>query len=247
MHLIMETTIKHAYQPKLFIALDTPNIDDALYIVNQLEHLPVGLKIGLEFLHANGHEGIGKIIETGHPVFFDCKLHDIPKTVAGGIRSLAGMGPYMMNVHTSGGVAMMQAAKEAAIATARQFRVPTPLMIGVTVLTSLDNDDVSALGQGFSVEDQAVRLAKLAKEAGLDGVVCSGTDITNIKKECGQDFKLIVPGIRPAGGKNGDQKRVMTPAKALATGADYLVMGRPVTQAEDPASVVESVLRNLEN
>lgn len=233
----------HAYHPKIFVALDTPSVDDALFLANQLAHLPVGLKIGLEFLHANGGEGINKIVETGLPVFFDCKLHDIPKTVGGGIRSLTGMAPYMVNVHASGGLAMMQAAKEAAEVTARQFNVPAPLVIAVTVLTSLDDDDMQSVGQGFSVQDQVVRLAELSKKAGLDGVVCSGSDIENIRNACGDNFKLIVPGIRPVGGNKGDQKRVMTPADALSAGADYLVMGRPVAQAEDPAGVIESVLR----
>jgi orotidine-5'-phosphate decarboxylase len=176
----------------------------------------------------------------GLPVFADVKFHDIPNTVAGAVRAVAGLGVSILNVHAAGGAAMMRAALEAARGVDPRIRV-----IAVTVLTSLDDSDLAATGQTPPAAEQVVRLAKLAQGCGLDGVVCSAHEIAAIRKACGSGFALVVPGIRPAGSALGDQRRVMTPAEAHKAGADILVIGRPITAAPDPAAAARDIIQRL--
>jgi orotidine-5'-phosphate decarboxylase len=225
----------------VFCALDTTDVGKALAWANAIKPHVGGLKLGLEFFNANGPQGIAKLLEVGLPVFADLKLHDIPNTVAGGIRAVLPLGVSIVNVHASGGAAMMLAAADAA-ATAGAKR---PKVIGVTVLTSLDASDLAAAGVSGSPADQVLRLAKLAKASGLDGVVCSAHEIEPLRAALGRDFMLIVPGIRPAGASAGDQKRVMTPRDAVRLGADILVIGRPITEAADPAAAARAIRDEL--
>ena len=180
------------------------------------------------------------------PFFLDLKFHDIPNTVAGALRSAVGLGPFMVNLHASGGPAMMKAAAAAAQETASALGVPRPLVIAVTVLTSLDDDDLAAVGQPGGAGDQALRLAALAQECGLDGVVCSPREIVSLKANCGSDFVLVVPGIRPSWAASGDQKRIMTPRAAVEAGAHYIVVGRPITGADDPLAAAKRLCAELE-
>lgn len=220
----------------VFVALDTPDLSRALEIANAVKPYAGGLKIGLEFLTAQGPAGIRKIVETGMPVFADTKFHDIPNTVAAAAREIAKFGVAIFNIHASGGEAMMKAAVEAA-ATAN----PRPKIIGVTVLTSMGDDDLETVGQSAPAEAQVSRLAKLAKASGLDGVVCSPREIALVRKACGSDFLIVTPGVRPAGASLGDQRRVMTPAEAVKAGANILVIGRPITAAPDPAAAARAI------
>ncbi|HEY0282299.1 MAG TPA: orotidine-5'-phosphate decarboxylase, partial [Rhizomicrobium sp.] len=214
----------------LFVALDTPDLARALAIAKAVKPYVGGLKVGLEFISALGPDAVRRIVEVGLPVFADAKFHDIPNTVAGAARAIAMLGVRMFNVHASGGEAMMRAAAQA-IADVH----PRPLLIAVTVLTSLDDAALASVGQSGPSAAQAERLALLAKASGLDGVVCSAHEVASVRRICGPDFLTVVPGIRPSGSAVEDQRRVMTPAKALAAGADVLVVGRPITAVPDPA------------
>jgi orotidine-5'-phosphate decarboxylase len=225
----------------IYCALDTTDVGKALAWAKAVKPFVGGLKIGLEFFNANGPQGVAKIVELGLPVFADLKLHDIPATVAGGIRAVLPLGVAIVNVHAAGGVAMMRAAADAA-ADAGATR---PKVIGVTVLTSLDDADLAATGVASRASDQVVRLARLAKASGLNGVVCSAREIEPLRRALGSDFMLVVPGIRPAGAAAGDQKRVMTPREALALSADILVIGRPITEAADPAHAARAIRDEL--
>lgn len=220
----------------VFVALDTPELSRALEIAEAVKPHVGGLKIGLEFLTALGPDGIRKIVETGMPVFADTKFHDIPNTVAAAAREIAKSGVAIFNIHASGGEAMMKAAVEAA----SQSR-PRPKIIGVTVLTSMSDDDLVAVGQATPADAQVSRLAKLAKASGLDGVVCSPREIALVRKACGPEFLIVTPGVRPAGAALGDQRRVMTPAEAVKAGANILVIGRPITAAPDPAAAAKAI------
>jgi orotidine-5'-phosphate decarboxylase len=224
----------------IYVALDMPSLDAASAMAQRVAPYVGGLKVGLEFVSANGPEGVRAIVKTGRPVFLDVKLHDIPNTVAGAMKALAPLGAAIINVHASGGAAMMRAAVEAA-ASVR----PRPKVIAVTVLTSLESADLTAMGISGSPMDQVVRLAKLTKESGVDGVVCSPLEIEAVRAACGPDFLIVTPGVRPAGGELGDQKRVMTPERALAAGADLLVIGRPITGAADPAEAAKAIAAGL--
>ncbi|TNE36784.1 MAG: orotidine-5'-phosphate decarboxylase [Alphaproteobacteria bacterium] len=226
----------------VFCALDTTDVGRAVELAREVAPHVGGLKIGLEFYNANGPQGARAITDVGLPVFFDLKLHDIPNTVAGGIRAVLDLQPAIINVHCCGGRAMMQAAaQEAATAGAK-----APLVIGVTMLTSLDASDLADIGVTRSPAEHVVALSQLAKASGLGGVVCSPHEIEAVKAACGQDFKLIVPGIRPAGAATGDQKRVMTPDEALRLGADVLVIGRPITTAPEPRAAAQAIARTLQ-
>jgi len=226
----------------VFCALDTADVTSAAALGGTLAGVAGGLKIGMELFYAGGGDGYRRIAAAGLPVFLDLKLHDIPNTVAAGIRALLPLRPAIINVHAAGGSAMMAAAAGAAKEAGSGSR---PWVIAVTVLTSLDGDDLAAAGVTASPRDQAVRLAALARNAGLDGVVCSGHEIAAIRAECGADFRLIVPGLRPAGAAAGDQKRVMTPRQARELGADVLVIGRPITAAPDPARAAREIVSGL--
>ena len=199
-----------------------------------------GLKLGLEFVSANGPEGVRAIVKSGLPVFLDVKLHDIPNTVAGAMKALAPLGAAIINVHALGGTAMMCAAAEAAASVH-----PRPKVLAVTVLTSLEAADLAAMGVSGTPLEQVVRLARLAQASGTDGVVCSPQEIEAVRAACGAVFLIVTPGVRPAGAALGDQRRVMTPKQALAAGADILVIGRPITGAPDPAGAARAILEEL--
>jgi orotidine-5'-phosphate decarboxylase len=225
----------------VFVALDTPDLDNALSLARSVKPYVGGLKVGLEFITALGPDAIRRVAEIGLPVFADVKFHDIPNTVAGAAKAIAGLGVAMFNVHASGGEAMMRSAAEAIAPW-----TPRPLLIAVTVLTSLDDGVLDTVGQKTPAREQVARLAALTKASGLDGVVCSAHELATVRAACGPDFLTIVPGIRPAGVAKGDQKRVMTPKEAVAAGADILVIGRPITAAPDPAAAAKAIAKELE-
>jgi len=224
----------------IFVALDVRSVEQAQALAMAVKPYVGGLKVGLEFINACGPEGVRKIIALGLPVFIDVKLHDIPNTVAAAIRSLSPLAPAFINVHASGGSAMMQAAAKAA----GEF-MPRPKLLAVTVLTSLEAADLETLGVSCTPIEQVLRLARLAQDAGLDGVVCSPQEVSEVRSACGPDFLIITPGIRPAGATLGDQRRVMAPVDALAAGANFLVIGRPITAEADPAAVAKTIIEDL--
>lgn len=225
---------------RIYVALDTTDVDYAVELASKLKGLVGGMKVGKQFFTANGPQGVERITAVGMPVFLDLKFHDIPNTVAGAIRAAGRTNCAIVNVHAQGGPAMLRAAAEAA------REVAIPMAIAVTILTALDEDDLHAVGIPGTVENQVVRLAKLTQDNGMDGVVCSAKEIAPIRKACGPDFKLIVPGIRPQWAAAGDQKRIMTPSDAVKAGADILVIGRPITQADDPVAAAKLIAEELE-
>jgi orotidine-5'-phosphate decarboxylase len=225
----------------VFVALDTPDLERAHTVAKAVAPYVGGLKVGLEFITANGPEGVRKIVALGKPVFADVKFHDIPNTVAGASREIARLGSMLFNVHASGGEEMMRAAADAARAIDPRVKV-----IAVTALTSLDDAVLDSVGQRGPAAEQVLRLATLAKHSGLDGVVCSAHEIAPLRKALGPDFMLVVPGIRPAGADLADQRRVMTPGKAHAEGADILVIGRPITGAADPAAAAKAIVAEFD-
>ena len=232
---------------RILCALDTICSEEASSLARSLGPHVGGIKLGLEFFGANGPQGFREVSKAHQNIFLDLKLHDIPNTVAKAIHSLMPLEPRIMTIHTAGGPAMMRAAADAASAASQKIGCKRPMIVGVTILTSLDNDDLDAIGYQNQVSEQVVQLAKLAKENGLDGVVCSPLEIKLIKDACGKDFKLVVPGIRPSGSSKGDQKRVMTPSQAIDLGADYLVIGRPITEASNPAEAAREIAHALDN
>lgn len=226
-------------QGKLIVALDFPSGDKALAFVDQLEGLCRWFKVGLELYLAAGNRIVGQLKEQGFSVFLDLKLHDIPNTVAGAVRSVSSLGVDLLTVHASGGPAMLQAAAEAAASQPQ-----APRLLAVTVLTSMDAGQLSAIGVSDSPAEQALRLARAAHRAGITGLVCSPEEAARMRREL-PDSVLVTPGIRPAGAEIGDQKRIATPAAALSAGADYLVVGRPITQAARPAAAAEAILAEM--
>ena len=225
---------------RILAALDTTDVGTAAGWATALQGRVGGIKLGKEFFTANGPDGVRRVTQGtggGQPRFLDLKFHDIPNTVAGAIGSALKVKPFMLNVHASGGRAMMEAAA-AAVAEAGTER---PILLGVTVITSLGDGDLADMGINGTAEQQVIRLAQLAQAAGLDGVVCSAKEITDIREACGPAFKLVTPGIRPAWASSDDQKRIVTPADAVAMGADYLVIGRPITGADDPAEAAARI------
>ena len=231
-------------QDRVLVALDTPDLARAEALATALAGLVGGLKIGKEFFTAHGPQGV-RALAGGQPLFLDFKFHDIPNTVASALRAAVALEPLIVNIHASGGRAMMEAGAEAVREAAAARGVTRPRLIGVTVLTSLADADLDAVGQRGPASEQVLRLARLAQAAGLDGVVCSPREIAALRTALGPDFLLVVPGIRPDWAAKGDQKRVMTPAEALAAGADYLVIGRPITGAEDPAAAARRIAEEL--
>jgi orotidine-5'-phosphate decarboxylase len=220
----------------VYVAIDTPDMERAKAIASKVRNHVGGLKLGLEFFCANGRHGVREMAELGLPIFLDLKLHDIPNTVGKAVQSLRGLEPAILTVHAAGGRAMMEDAKAAAPAGTR--------VVAVTVLTSLDGSDLEATGLEADPHAQVMRLTDLAREAGLDGVVCSGNEVTAAKAIWPQGF-FVVPGVRPADGPVGDQKRVMTPRAALDAGASILVIGRPITQAADPDQAARAIEATL--
>jgi orotidine-5'-phosphate decarboxylase len=226
---------------KILIALDYDDQQVALDFVKQLSPDTCRLKVGKEMFTYFGPEFVKKLVDLNFDVFLDLKFHDIPNTVAKAVTAAAKMGVWMVNVHASGGFEMMSKAKLAL----EQFGDKAPLLIAVTVLTSMDEAELKRLGIEKSAEEQVIYLAKLAKEAGLDGVVCSAQEAKALKTVLGESFKLVTPGIRPEGSDAGDQKRIMTPKQAIDAGSDYLVIGRPITQANDPVKVLSTVNKSI--
>jgi orotidine-5'-phosphate decarboxylase len=228
---------------RLFVAIDTPDASHAAKLARELASTGCGIKLGLEFFSANGPAGVEQVTLAAPeaPLFLDLKFHDIPNTVAAAVRSALPLNPFILNVHASGGAAMLKAAADAAArSTSRR-----PLVIAVTVLTSLDDGDLTAVGQTPPAADQVTRLARLTKSSGLDGVVCSAHEAARLRAAVGPDFTLIVPGIRPAGSSVGDQKRVMGPADAIRAGADILVVGRPITEASHPIAAARAIIDEI--
>ncbi|MGD0192976.1 MAG: orotidine-5'-phosphate decarboxylase [Rhizomicrobium sp.] len=226
----------------VFVALDTQDISRARDLGAMLKPHVGGLKIGLEFITAHGPAGVRAVAALGLPLFADVKFHDIPNTVVGATKALVGLGVSIFNIHASGGDAMMRASADAAASAS-----PRPLVLGVTVLTSLSDDDLSAVGQMGPASTQVVRLALLAKSSGLDGVVCSPLEISQIRAACGPDFLIVAPGVRPAGSDLADQKRVMTPSEVVRAGADVLVIGRPITEAHDPVAAARAIASEIKS
>ncbi|MBU3079421.1 orotidine-5'-phosphate decarboxylase [Sphingomonas quercus] len=220
----------------LFVAIDTPDLDRAKALAAKVRHHVGGIKLGLEFFCANGRSGVRDMAALDLPIFLDLKLHDIPNTVAKAVQALRPLNPAIITVHAAGGRAMMEDAKAAAPEGCK--------VVGVTVLTSLDGDDLAAIGVGGDPHDQVLRLADLAREAGIDGIVCSGQEVKAAKQHWPGGF-FVVPGVRPAGSDAGDQKRMMTPRAALDAGASVLVVGRPITQAEDPDAAARTIEATL--
>jgi orotidine-5'-phosphate decarboxylase len=230
----------------ILVALDVDSAAAAVELANLLRGSVGGFKIGKQLFTAAGPAMVRELASRGDRVFLDLKFHDIPNTVAGAIQSAVSTGAWMVNVHCSGGSAMMKAAAEAATRAAAQASQPRPLVIGVTVLTSMTDQALKEINVDTPMLDQVVHLARLAKSSGLDGVVASPQEVRAIRSACGADFQIVTPGIRPADqqGKD-DQARTMTPAEAMAAGATYLVIGRPITAAPDPKSAAEQILATL--
>jgi orotidine-5'-phosphate decarboxylase len=216
----------------IYVALDTPSLEQARALAEQARVNAGGVKLGLEFFAANGPAGVTAILELGIPVFLDLKLHDIPNTVAKAVQALRPLEPSVLTVHAAGGRAMLEAAKAAA--------APTTKVVAVTVLTSLDADDLQSIGVDSEPKQQVERLTALARSAGLDGIVCSGAEVAAARAVWPDGF-FVVPGVRPAGGAQGDQKRVVTPREAIDAGASILVIGRPITGADDPAAALRDI------
>jgi orotidine-5'-phosphate decarboxylase len=226
---------------RIFVALDTTSVAEAASLAERLSGYVGGIKLGKEFFTANGPRGVARVAAGGMPLFLDLKFHDIPNTVAGAVRAALPLKPFLLNVHAGGGHAMMKAA----VAAAAGAGSDRPLMLAVTVLTSMGQEDLAAVGVPGSVRDQVVRLATLARDAGMDGVVCSAKEIEPLRAALGGDFKLVVPGIRPTWSETGDQKRIVTPAEAVRLGADFLVIGRPITAAADPVAAARRIAEEL--
>jgi orotidine-5'-phosphate decarboxylase len=230
--------------PKIFVAVDTAELDRARELVDAIRGTEAGVKLGMEFFNKFGPAGVRELNLDGTPVFIDLKYHDIPNTVAGAVRSISSLSPDVINVHAAGGEAMMRAAKKALDESTRDSD-RRPALIAVTVLTSLDDSDLSDVGQQAPVLDQVVRLARLTQKSGLDGVVCSPNDVAAIRKACGEEFLTIVPGVRPSSVAQGDQKRVMTPEAAISQGASSLVIGRAITGADEPQKIIAGLLADI--
>ena len=223
--------------PKVVVALDFDKKADALSFVDKIEPSDARLKVGKEMFTYFGPEFVKQLTGKGFDVFLDLKFHDIPNTVAKAVTAAADLGVWMVNVHASGGIQMMTKAKEALV----NYGDDAPLLIAVTVLTSMSENDLRGLGITKTPAEQVDFLAHLTKQSGLDGVVCSAWEAEQLKLSLGQDFKLITPGIRPAGSSKDDQQRIMTPEQAINVGVDYLVIGRPITKAADPQLVLEQI------
>lgn len=229
----------HSPLPRIFCAVDTSDLDQAIAMAKSIQGI-CGIKLGLEFFNAHGVTGAQKLMEhvENSPLFLDLKYHDIPNTVAGAIRAATKtLKPAFLNVHATGGMDMMKAAKDACPDETK--------LLAVTVLTSIDAETLNSVGQGNDPKAQVERLALLTKKAGLDGVVCSSHEIELIRNACGDDFITMVPGIRPAGSAIGDQKRIMTPREAVEKGATHLVIGRPITQDASPTDKAREILASL--
>jgi len=234
------TANRDASKSKVIVALDFPGASDAMRLVNRLSPADCRLKVGFELFTAAGPEFVRSLTRDGYDVFLDLKFHDIPNTVVSACEAAATLGVWMVNVHTLGGMKMMRAARDALGSAGKR-----PLLIGVTLLTSHDDEELKDLGISGTLDSEVTRLADLASRAGLDGVVCSAKEAPGLRARFGRDFCLVTPGIRPNDSARDDQVRVVTPQAAVKNGADYLVIGRPITQASDPVEVLARINREL--
>lgn len=231
---------------RLIAALDVHTMDDVKRLVTTLGDSVSYYKVGMELFYGVGAQVVTWLREQGKDVFLDLKLHDIPNTAAGGICSLMRLGATMLNVHASGGYTMMKTTADRMHAEAEKLGIECPKLIAVTVLTSINQEDWEGLGQAIQIKSAVVRYAKLAKKAGLDGVVASAQEAALIKAACGDDFLIVTPGIRPAGSDVNDQSRIATPANALKDGSTHLVIGRPIYAAADPRTAALKILEEME-
>lgn len=231
----------------IYCSIDTDDVAAAIATARQVVPAGCGIKLGMEFFNANGPDGIARVRDAvpSAPLFIDLKYHDIPNTVAGALRSITRLAPDYVNVHASGGPDMMKAGLAAMREEAAKRNLRIPKLLAVTILTSMDDAAVTAVGWPLPIADQVNRLARLTKECGLDGVVCSPLEIALVRASCGAAFETMVPGIRPASADKGDQKRTMTPKEAMAAGATHLVIGRPITQAGDPGQAAADIIASL--
>lgn len=229
-------------EPRVIVALDYPDAAPAMALAQRLDPAQCKLKVGKELFVRAGPALVEKLAALGHKTFLDLKFHDIPNTVAQACKAAADLGVWMINVHASGGLKMMRAAREAT-----EHMASPPRLIAVTVLTSMDAEDLRQIGLAVEPATQVERLARLTHDAGLDGVVCSAREAPLLRAELGSDFLLVTPGIRPAGSEAGDQRRILTPARAIAAGSDYLVVGRPITQADDPVDALRRINEEINN
>lgn len=232
--------LSNADQSPIVVALDYPTPKQALEMAKQLDPSKCRVKVGKELFTASGPAVLEELHKMDFDVFLDLKFHDIPNTCAGAVAAAAELGVWMVNVHASGGERMMNAAAEAIVNKNNK-----PILIAVTVLTSMEQSDLAGIGLDISPRQQVERLAKLAKQSGMDGVVSSAQEIEMIKKLCGNDFLTVTPGIRPAGSAAGDQRRIMTPQEAVNIGGDYLVIGRPITQATNPEQACLDIIASI--
>ena len=226
--------------PRIIVALDYPEAKPALDLVSRLQPALCRLKIGKELFTASGPQMVEQCMQRGFEVFLDLKFHDIPNTTAQACKAAASLGVWMVNVHALGGRKMMEAAREALAASAQP-----PKLIAVTVLTSMAQEDLAGIGITATPAEMVLRLATLARDSGLDGVVCSAQEAALLRQHCGNTFNLVTPGIRPADAAADDQSRIMTPAAALKNGASYLVIGRPITKAADPLLALQNISREI--
>ncbi len=226
--------------PRVIVALDYPDARPALELAARLDPAACRLKVGKELFTAAGPQLVRELVGKGFGVFLDLKFHDIPNTTAAACSAAAELGVWMVNVHASGGRKMMEAAREAVDKSAHK-----PLLIGVTVLTSMDEAGLREIGVAASPREQVLHLASLAQQSGLDGVVCSAQEAADLRARFGAGFALVTPGIRPAGADVGDQSRIMTPGNAIRAGSDYLVIGRPITQAADPLRALQEINQEI--
>ena len=224
---------------RIYCAIDTPDLKEAIKLARELKGSVGGIKLGKEFFTANGPTGVSEILELEHRVFLDLKFHDIPNTVAGAIKAAKGLKCHMLTIHASGGIEMIKSAVKA------RGKSKTPIILAVTVLTSLVSDDLARLGQNSHVEEQVLKLGKLAYESGVDGLVASPKEVVSLRSTLGPDCMLVVPGIRPTWSSTDDQKRIMTPKNAIRSGADILVIGRPITRANDPKTAAKRISEEI--
>lgn len=233
---------------RLIVALDVSTMDAMKSIVSSLGDSVSFYKVGMELFYAEGDQTVRYLQEHGKHVFLDLKLHDIPNTVAHGVSSLTRLGANLITIHGQGGPIMMKAAAEAARESAEKLGgIERPKLLAITVLTSFDDESWTSIGGQLPIADQVIRLAKLAKESGMDGVVCSALEAKMIREACGPDFLIVTPGIRPSFAATNDQKRIATPSSALQDGASRLVIGRPITQAEHPQEAVRLIIEEMES
>ena len=232
--------MKQVFLNPIIVAIDKNSESEAYDLSKELSGYIGAIKLGLEYFDTYGPEGIKKIRELDIPIFLDLKIHDIPQTVKKTIKTISSLKPSILNVHALGGKKMMEYAFEAISEYS-----PDTSLVSVTVLTSLDDSDFKNMGVDIKTKTLVSNLARISKESGLSGVVCSSEEIEIVRELCGKDFKIIVPGIRPKGTQNNDQKRVMTPKEAISLGADHLVIGRPITEAKDPKFVVKEILSSI--